>query len=143
MRTDRGFTLTEVLVALGILTIGIFLALSTSVVSMKGNKRSGVLLEGQLVLESFLEEFGSLPYNHPYFVDDGDPQDLNDTLNPDHMTDVRLGGKDFQVLWNVVEGYAPDSLGNLISAPRIKTVKLFVKWDDKELSFVTLKLMEG
>jgi len=143
MNKSNGFTLPEVLVSLGILTVGIVLALTTSVVAFRGNERSRDLVNAQMIMESFLEEFGMLPYDHSTFSDDGDSLDLGDTDDPDHSTTITCGNKEFTVLWNVVENHGLDSLGNLIRVPSLKTISVFVIWDNHQISVTTLKSREG
>lgn len=142
MSKTNAFTLLEVLVSLAILTVGILLALTTSVVAFKGNKRSRSLVNAQMVMESFLEEFGMLPYDYLYFEDDGDSLDLNDTENPDHSTSITFGKKEYDVLWNIADGFGLDSTGNLVAFPSLKTIRIFVVWGNHRISVTTLKSRE-
>ncbi len=143
MNKKNAFTLPEVLVSLGILVVGIVLALTTSVVAFRGNERSRELAAATMVMESFLEQFGSLPYDSPTFSDDGDSLDLDDLSTPDHLTTVKLGDKEFNVIWNVADGFGLDSLGNLIPSPSLKTIRIYVLWGNHQLTLTTLKSSEG
>ena len=89
---DKGFTYTEVLVALIIVVIGFILIFNMSFVALSTGSYNKDLMSAKEISSSLLDSLKALPYTDNLLQDDGDTTDLTDISNPDHV--YQLVGND-------------------------------------------------
>lgn len=82
---DRGFTYTEVLVALIIVVIGFLLIFNMSFIALSTGSFNKDLMSAKEISSSLLDSLKSLPYTDNLLKDDGDTTDLEDITEPDHI----------------------------------------------------------
>jgi len=129
-KNRKGFTLVEVLVALFILAIA-FLGVGPLVImTVKGNRIVREQINARLLAERMTEYLRSTDYEDPLLSNDGDNEDLSDTLTPDHSTVDTIDNVIYKVLWNIAEDQPQAGL---------KTIQIIIKWKDKTYSLITLK----
>jgi len=129
-KNRKGFTLVEVLVALFILAIA-FLGVGPLVImTVKGNRIVREHINARLLAERMTEYLRSTDYEDPLLSNDGDNEDLSDTLTPDHSTVDTIDNVIYKVLWNIAEDQPQAGL---------KTIQIIIKWKDKTYSLITLK----
>jgi len=123
MGLEKGYTLIEVVVSLGLLTIGLLGVLLFGIIGIKGNLYSKELSLANELAEKKMEMLLSLGYENPLLEDsDGDGEEgLSDTdsSDVDHFDEENpLYGK-FYVFWNVAENFPEQGM---------KTLRVFVRW---------------
>lgn len=120
---EKGFTLTEVLIGLIILAIGILAIAGMQITSIRGTSFSNNLSQASVIAQERLEELKNLPMR----VAGGG---LNPALTPGNYTDPDLGifKRSYQI-----EDHLPDYL----------TIRYTVSWEEKvathSVSFTTIK----
>ena len=116
----RGFTIVEVLVATFLLSIVVAVPLTQ--IFIRTNFKVRRMQTALSMEKDLLERIRVLPYNSPAISDDGDVSDIDDTVHPDHVVDtVRVNTMRIVRFYNVVDN---------IPQGEMKTVKVFVKWND-------------
>jgi type IV pilus assembly protein PilV len=65
LKSEKGFTLLEVIVAISILSIGILAVASMQIMSLKGDAFAQSRTESATWAQDKMEELLSLPYDHP------------------------------------------------------------------------------
>jgi len=141
---EEGYTLVEVLVALGILGFGLLAVATMQVTAIKVNARASSLSQGVTLAQSKVEELMNLPYDHvdltdksPFngtdqdllpttadgegdgIDDDGDNFGLDDTTGADGS---ESNGSGYTVYWNV-------AMGEPVTAS--KTIRVIVTWTER------------
>jgi len=115
---EKGFTLVEVIVAIGILSVGILAAASMQISSLRGNSYAEEVTNGTVLAGEQLERLYALDYDAADMADtdtDGNAG-LGDTgVNADHTVTQGI----YTVCWNVAEGV---TVGNT------KTIRMIVTW---------------
>ncbi|MGB9561323.1 MAG: hypothetical protein ACPL6C_00775 [bacterium] len=70
-----------------------------------------------IVKERFASYLDSLHYYSIQLINDGDNNDLDDTIMPDHSKVLELGGRSFNIFWNIAENKPTYNM---------KSIKIFV-----------------
>lgn len=128
--SQSGFTLIEVLVAIGVLTIGILGAASMQISSLGGNSFAMRITSAATWAGDTQERLMALPYNDPLLSDDSGGHDLaslNEIATADSLV---VGGVpdpqdvhgNYTVYWNVVDNYP---------ILNCKTIRVIVSRNDK------------
>ena len=123
--TEKGFTLLEVMVALGILSVGILAVASMQAAAIRFNSSAGDITEAVALAGEQMEKLIALPYNDDLLKDtdedglDGLQDAADDTA--DQRLVLALTGK-YTLYWNV----AVDKV-----ATGTKTVNVIVTWHDR------------
>jgi len=94
IRTDAGFTLLEVLIAIVILAIGLLGLSALQLVAVKGNAYSSEMTYASMIARQKFEEFKSLAYNDT---------DLLPANNPHTQTVTDSRGAVYTLTWNVAD----------------------------------------
>ncbi len=161
--SNKGFTLIEVVVALGVLSMGVISLFLMNSMVVRGNAGANTVSESTTWASDRLEKLVSMPYDsHNNGIDDdgdgaidiADPsEDFTDgpgtnngvgglgdvpakrATDPDRVADHLIVSADglYTVYWNVAEQY-PD--------PNMKTISVIVrnKNMDSDLTFTTVKI---
>ena len=132
---EEGYTLLEVLVALGILGFGLLAVASMQVTAIKANAVASNMSQGVTVAEAKAEELMNLPYGHPFLSDtdsDGTDQDADDDGIDDDGGNFGLDdttGADgtqtkgmYTIYWNVAMGEP---------ASNSKRIRMIVTWRER------------
>jgi len=120
MKNKReGFSLIELVVALSILTIGLLGVIPLAIATIKLNNVQNQMLNAKYLAERYSERFKSLSFDAPDLANDGDNNDLADTLNPDHREVQTLDNIQYTIMWNVAD-----------NADGTKTIRTIVRWYD-------------
>ncbi len=120
MKNKRnGFSLIELVVALSILTIGLLGVIPLAIATIKLNNVQNQMLNAKYLAERYSERFKSLSFDVPDLANDGDNNDLADTLNPDHREVQTLDNIQYTIMWNVAD-----------NADGTKTIRIIVRWYD-------------
>ncbi len=120
---QKGFTLTEVLIGLIILAIGVLAIAGMQITSIRGTSFSNNLSQASIIAQERLEELKNLPMR----ITGGG---VNPALSPGNNTDPDLGifKRSYQI-----EDHLPDYL----------TIRYTVAWEEKgathSVSFTTIK----
>lgn len=119
-KSQNGFTLVELLIALVIFAVGILGVATMQVTSIKGNSKGRQVSEASNVAADRLEMFMSLSYNDAALADGTGTNDgiagLDDLSPSDGVSDGDGDGVN-DIFWNI----AVDS-----PLPNTKTIKVFV-----------------
>jgi prepilin-type N-terminal cleavage/methylation domain-containing protein len=115
----KGFSLIELVVALSILTIGLLGVIPLAIATIKLNNVQNQMLNAKYLAERYSERFKSLSFDAPDLANDGDNNDLADTLNPDHREVQTLDNIRYTIMWNVAN-----------NADGTKTIRIIVRWYD-------------
>lgn len=115
----KGFSLIELVVALSILTIGLLGVIPLAIATIKLNNVQNQMLNAKYLAERYSERFKSLSFDAPDLANDGDNNDLADTLNPDHREVQTLDNIQYTIMWNVAD-----------NADGTKTIRIIVRWYD-------------
>jgi prepilin-type N-terminal cleavage/methylation domain-containing protein len=115
----KGFSLIELVVALSILTIGLLGVIPLAIATIKLNNVQNQMLNAKYLAERYSERFKSLSFDAPDLANDGDNNDLADTLNPDHREVQTLDNIQYTIMWNVAD-----------NADGTKTIRIIVQWYD-------------
>jgi len=143
VRKDEGYTLVEVLVALGILGFGLLAVATMQVTAIKTNAIARGMSQGVTLAQAKVEELMNLPYNHddlkdksPFngsdqdllpatadgegdgVDDDGDNFGLDDTTGADGS---EVNGR-YTIYWNVAKDEP-------VTAS--KTIRVIVTWTER------------
>lgn len=113
-----GMSLLELMVALTIFALVLVGVVPVMVLAIGYNREARRSIEARNVLSSHSEYLKTLPMSDASRLDDGDPNDLPDNINPDHtFTDTV---RQFVVNWNIrtVNTFQQD-------------VRIFVNWQDR------------
>ncbi len=89
MNSSKGFTLVEVMVAMGIFFIGFLAVAQMQIKSISGNASARMQTEATAVAVDRLERLTYLPYNHP---------DLDELNNPHQLNEGA-----YSIVWNVTD----------------------------------------
>jgi len=133
---EEGYTLVEVLVALGILGFGLLAVATMQVTAIKTNARASELSQGVTLAQSKVEELMNLPYSSPRLSDvddDGTDEDANDDGIDDDGDNFGLNdvGVDsdyeepngrYTINWNV-------AVDEPVTAS--KTIRVIVTWTER------------
>jgi type IV pilus assembly protein PilV len=120
MKKERkGFSLIELVVALSILTIGLLGVIPLAIATIKLNNVQNQMLNAKYLAERYSERFKSLSFDAPDLANDGDNNDLADTLNPDHREVQTLDNIQYTIMWNVAD-----------NTDGTKTIRIIVQWYD-------------
>jgi len=120
MKNERkGFSLIELVVALSILTIGLLGVIPLAIATIKLNNVQNQMLNAKYLAERYSERFKSLSFDAPDLANDGDNNDLADTLNPDHREVKTLDNIQYTIMWNVAN-----------NADGTKRIRIIVRWYD-------------
>jgi len=106
-------------VALSILTIGLLGVIPLAIATIKLNNVQNQMLNAKYLAERYSERFKSLSFDAPDLANDGDNNDLADTLNPDHREVQTLDNIQYTIMWNVAD-----------NADGTKTIRTIVRWYD-------------
>ncbi len=118
VRNDRGFTLTEIMIALAVFTIGILAVNAMQTASIKGNSKARQITEASNLATDRIEKIIALDYDDPALNDsDGDGTDQDADLDGtdddggnfglDHETAVTADHEttsvdgNYRIFWNV------------------------------------------
>ena len=115
----KGFSLIELVVALSILTIGLLGVIPLAIATIKLNNVQNQMLNAKYLAERYSERFKSLSFDAPDLANDGDNNDLADTLNPDHREVQTLDNIQYTIMWNVAD-----------NTDGTKTIRIIVQWYD-------------
>ncbi len=135
MKTQNGFTLLEVLIAILLFSIGLLALASMQITAIRANYFSGALTEASNWAAGQMEQLLSLNFTHADLQDaDGDGiAGLNHSDDPNvdgnATTDTTNSQADFQqprgiyrVSWNVADN---------VTANSTKTVTVMVTWTER------------
>jgi len=131
MKSQRGFTTLELLIAISILMVGLLGVASMQVSGIRGNYFSANTTMGLTLAEDKMEELLALNYNHGDLQDSepGNNSDLTTTVTLDHDETVNepgqatAGGR-FHRIWNVRD----EDTG--AGWPDMKTITVIVEWEN-------------
>ena len=133
-KSDKGFTLLEVLMAVSILTIGLLAVASLQISAMRGNSMSMTYTESTEKVQDIVEKLYNKNFSDPWLTDAvpaGAP-DGTGGLNADSeaTADHYVTGNDYTVYWNVADNVAKGSAG-FHTVNGVKTIRVIVKWSDR------------
>ena len=145
---DEGYTLVEVLIALGILGFGLLAVATMQVTAIRTNARARGLSQGVTLAQATVEELINLPYNHDLLNDNNDDggnitdqdTDHNGVDDDDEGSSVdgianfglnQTGGSAdqsqtsgrYNIFWNVAMNQP---------RPNSKTVRVIVTWTERK-----------
>lgn len=124
-KKEEGFTLLEALIAITVLTIGIFAVATMQTTAVSGNSQAIGLTEALTVLQTRIEQMESLDYSNAIFNDgdnDGDAG-LGDVPADGQDLNVQIGNRGLQ--YNMYWNNAPNwPLANTT------TVRVIVVWTE-------------
>ena len=154
-KSENGFTLVEIMVAICVLGVGLLAIASMQVGAVNANAKASDVSEATALAEFQIETLMSLPYRFNLANDNQNPVDLQDTngdgtagfLNPfpgarpifdqanlpgwiaanppDHQRTLSSSKRDYTIFWNV----ATDA--EIINT---KTVQVTVCWNDMDIA---------
>jgi len=143
---EEGYTLVEVLVALGILGFGLLAVATMQVTAIKVNARASSLSQGVTLAQSKVEELMNLPYEHDDLKDqspfngtnqdllpttaDGEGDGIDDDGDNFGLNDVGVDSADYYderngrytIYWNV-------AMDEPVTAS--KTIRVIVTWTER------------
>ena len=145
---DEGYTLVEVLIALGILGFGLLAVATMQVTAIRTNARARGLSQGVTLAQATVEKLINLPYNHALLNDTNDDggsttvqdSDQNGVDDDDEGSPVdgianfglnQTGGSAdqsqtngrYNIFWNVAVNQP---------RPKSKTVRVIVTWTERK-----------
>jgi prepilin-type N-terminal cleavage/methylation domain-containing protein len=125
MKSQRGFTILELLIAISILTVGLLGVASMQVSGIRGNYFSANTTIGLTLAEEKMEELLALDYDHGDLQDSelGNNGDLTTTATIDH--DETVEGL-YHRIWNVRD----EDTG--AGWPDMKTITVIVEWEQNK-----------
>lgn len=129
LRDDHGFTLIETMIAIVILTIGIFALYTMQTTAIRYNSSANAITGSSTWAADRIEQLLALPYDNPLLNDDnnngtaglnttGDAADGQDT-SPDNR---------YTIFWNVAAQMNPNPNDPTIST--IKAIRIIVQHSD-------------
>jgi type IV pilus assembly protein PilV len=116
LKSNEGFTILEVIIAVSILTVGILAVASMQVAAMRGNSFAWGTSQASTVAMNQIETLmglSSVSYGDALLTQAGSP----------HTTTKTVDGRSYNIRWNVVDDQWP-------VIPGTKTVTLTVTWTD-------------
>lgn len=122
MKTEAGFTLIEVLIAMAILSFGLLSLASMQVVAIQVNSGGNRLTQGTTLVQDKIEELMALPFDHDDLKDDTPVDDSQKHTEP-----------------NPPPGYTLEWQVNTNATGNSKTVTVTATWEPQKsfaLSFV-------
>jgi prepilin-type N-terminal cleavage/methylation domain-containing protein len=127
LREKTGFTLVEVMVALGILAFGILAVGSMQVSSLQGTAAAGDVTEATLVAGNQLDQLMAASFTDPLLVDtdsDGEAglRDATAGTADQPPVNVTVGGKTYTVFWNTAQN---------VGVNNTVTIGITVVWTDR------------
>ena len=128
-KSNEGFTLLEVIMAVSILTVGLLAVASLQVTAMRGNSMSMEYTESTEKIQDTVEKLMNRDYSHTDLNDtDGDgTSGLDETgANADHSID----GAVYDVYWNIADNNVWDGAA-WRNVNGIKTIRIIVKWTER------------
>jgi len=133
-KSDQGFTLLEVLMAVSILTVGLLAVASLQVTAMRGNSMSMTYTESTEKVQDIVEKLYNKSFSDPWLSDAvpvGSPDGINGLdKNTDATADHYITGNEYTVYWNIADNIAKDS-GGWHTVNGVKTIRVIVKWIDR------------
>jgi prepilin-type N-terminal cleavage/methylation domain-containing protein len=128
MKSQRGFTTLELLIAISILTVGLLGVASMQVSGIRGNYFSAHTTMSLTLAEEKMEELLALTYTHADLQDSelGNNSDLTTTATLDHDETVNDPGGSFHRIWNVRD----EDTG--AGWPDMKTITVIVEWENNK-----------
>ncbi len=114
----KGFSLIELLVALSILAIGLLGIIPLAITTIRLNTYQNQMLNAKYLAERQAEFLRSISIDSPDLANDNDNNDLDNTINPDHIITRTMDGITYRIMWNVAE----DSSG-------FRMVNIIVQWN--------------
>ena len=112
--TEKGFTLTEALVAIVVLSLGLLGLERMHIAAIQVNTIASRLTQATTLAQDRAEQFMALPYNDPALTDTTSPG----IFDPNHPKDYT---KVYAIRWEVGTD-APSG---------IKTIDIYVTWKNK------------
>lgn len=82
MRTNDGFSLIEVIVAMVVLSVATLSLANLQIIAIRINSSANKLTQGVTLAEDKIEEYMALPFNDPNLNDTGDFIPCNDPITP-------------------------------------------------------------
>ncbi|MDK9709052.1 MAG: prepilin-type N-terminal cleavage/methylation domain-containing protein [Desulforhopalus sp.] len=139
---EQGFTLIETIVAIFILTVGIFALYSMQTTSIRYNAFSSAMTTSSTWASDRIEELLALDYDDPLLRDDDDATDLaplaaangdaglNHTDGAGESPDGRVVSPDqrYTVFWNIASRISPNPNDPTVST--VKAIRVIVKHTD-------------
>ena len=131
MKSQSGFSILELLIALSILTVGLLGVASMQVSGIRGNYFSANTTMALTLAEEKMEELLALDYDDLVLGDDeaGNNGDLTSTATVDHDEWVDESGQAgglFHRIWNVRD----EDTG--AGWPDMKTITIIVEWQNNK-----------
>ena len=123
---SKGFTLIEVVIALGILSFGILSVMIMQVSGIKGNATANIITSEANWATDRVEQLLALDYDDPQLIDNG-----NGVLGLDDATIAEADGNAtspdgrYIVFWNIANYMTPNPLAPSDSA--IKAIRVIVQ----------------
>jgi type IV pilus assembly protein PilV len=105
-RSERGFTIIEVLIALLVLMVGMAGLLSLQLTSMKATGFSRHATEASILCEDKMEDLRTIPLNSARFETDRDMVDARGVPDPEGL---------YEREWNVVPGVDTTTITVMVS----------------------------
>src|SRR5262245_7651701 len=112
--TEKGFTLSEVLVAMVVLSIGLLGLESMHIAAIQANTIASRLTQGTTLAQDRAEQLMALPYNDPDLTDTNGPGIFTPHTDPNPP-------QGYTIRWEVDD---TPSTG-------IKTINIYVSWKNK------------
>jgi len=131
-RTDKGFTIIEVLITMAIFSIGFLGIAKLQLSSVGGNRNAFQISEALSLAEGRMEQLISAPFNSLIDTNNDGANGLNaNTAGSADNTFTTADGR-YSIFWNVADNFP----GN-----NTKTIKVIVAWrrGSKNLSFSCIK----
>ena len=145
LKSQGGFTLLEIIVAVAILSFGILAVASMQLTSIKGNSQAIGITEAITLAQDRAEKLMRLAYNDATLSDtdangttglgDTSAPDQQDPANPIQVGGAGAQGREYNVYWNVVEDSPIDNT---------KTIRIIITWTDRgNQRNATLEIMKA
>jgi type IV pilus assembly protein PilV len=137
LRNERGFTLLEIVIAIGILSFGLLAIASMQTSAIKGNTSALGLTEAMTLAQNRIEQMMSWPYADTRLTDSGgsrtgvnglgdNPFDssypLPDGSDPGNPIQAGGVGRQYNVYWNVAQNFPIQNT---------KTIRVIVTWTER------------
>ena len=128
-KSDKGFTILEVIMAVSILTIGLLAVASLQVTAMRSNSMSMSYTESTERVQDIVEKLLNKDFNDA---------ELSDVTNDgtagldrtDGLADHSVSGSVYNVYWNVADDKVWTG-GAWRDVNGVKTIRVIVKWQDR------------
>jgi type IV pilus assembly protein PilV len=116
--TDKGFTLSEVLVAIVVLSVGLLGLESMHIAAIQVNATASRLTQGTTLAQDRAEQLMALPYTDPLLADTTGPGVLTSYTDPNPPTG-------YTIRWEVDTN---------VPSVGVKTINIFVTWKNLKAS---------